>query len=97
MNGPGMMMASALKMMGLEPDVVEKISQGLLVNLTLVVQQQRETMDRLEWVLRTSAALDESRFPSAWDEYLTKKAEAQNVSHHNGGGAEPPAIGSPSA
>lgn len=63
-SGPGMMMASALKLMGLEPGVVEAISQGLLTDLKMVVAQQAELLARQEYFMKRAAI---------WDDYQTER------------------------
>lgn len=74
-SGPGLMFASALKMMGLNPEIIEAISKGLLMDLKTVVGQQAEILARLEYTLKCSEALDPA-FSDAWLEYLeTRRRE----------------------
>lgn len=64
-SGPGMMMASALKLMGLEPGVVEAISHGLLTDLKMVVAQQAELLARQEYFMRQAGI---------WGSYTLERA-----------------------
>lgn len=60
------MMASALKMIGIPPEVLEGISKGLLQDLKMVVAQQQELLDRQEFSMREDGD---------WETYLRWKAE----------------------
>lgn len=64
-GGPSIMFASALKMMGLKPEIVEAISHGLLHNLGMVVSQQAELLARQEYFMRRAGI---------WDDYLAERA-----------------------
>lgn len=105
-SGGGMMFASALKMLGVDPAQIEGISKGLLFDLKDVAQQlktvqgfQAEQLARQEFTLRTTEASPGSEHPNAWVEYVEWRRK-ELAGHDgtiggpaNGGGHSDPAPG----
>lgn len=83
-SGQARMFASAVKMIGLDPQVIEGISKGLLHDLKMVVGQQAELLARQEHMLRCTEALD-SKYPSAWEEYLERRRAEWQAAQLGGG------------
>lgn len=76
-SGGAHMFGAALKMIGLEPGVIEQLSHSLLVDIKAIARNQdtiaghqAELLARLEHLMRCTPALDEAAQESAWGEYL---------------------------
>lgn len=75
-GGGAHMFAAALKMLGLQPEVIEKLSHGLLVDLKRVAGLQEENLARQEFILRCMKAPEGIDAPDAWSAYLAvRRAE----------------------
>lgn len=72
-SGQAMMFASAVKMMGLDPKAIEKIQNGLLVDLHVVASMAPEILARLEYLLKSSLPPEGTDFPTAWEAYLKER------------------------
>lgn len=96
-GGGAAMFAAALKMIGLQPEVITQLSQGLLMDLKRVTGLQEENLARQEFILRSlppPAGMDEAR--TAWDAYLAvRRAEhdrqlaAAGLNNGSGGNPDP--------
>lgn len=97
-SGAGMMFAAMLKPLGLNPEVIEALSRGLLTDLKAIVANtnrlvglQEETIARLEFVMRYTPALEgDTENKDCWEAYLAYRRsehlalEAQANDRRNG-------------
>lgn len=98
-SGSAHMFAAALKMIGIQPEVIEQLSKGLLTDLKTVAGFQAEQLARAEFILRClppPQSMDECK--SAWEAYLAvRRAEHERAFGSDGDGSgNRPAIGAPS-
>lgn len=100
-NGQSLMFASALKMMGLDPAVVEKLSTGLLHDLTIIAKHvgpngrmdmlMVEILARQEYLMRCTPPMEgDTENLSSWEAYM-KERQAEH--ERNSRGVTGPAIG----
>jgi len=93
------MFAGALKALGLDPKVIEKLSNGLLHDIHTVSGMMPEVLARLEYVLRVTDAAPGSPHANAWGEYCEERRkelagyEQRERDARNGGGSDAPAPG----
>lgn len=72
-SGPSLMLASALRMLGITPEEINQLSTGLLVNLRTVANTQPEILARLEFLLKCTLPPEGDAHATAWEAYLTER------------------------
>jgi len=92
------MFAGALKALGLDPKVIEKLSNGLLHDIHTVAGMMPEVLARLEYLLRVTDAAPGSDHANAWGEYCEDRrkelaGEQRERDARNGSGGDAPSPG----
>ena len=85
-SGGAHMFAAALKMLGVKPEDIQKLSTGLLQDLHIVAGVQAEILARLEFILKSTPSAEGSEHSTAWGEYLEERRKEYGPGKPNGGG-----------
>lgn len=98
-SGMAMMFASMLKSLGLQPEIIERLSHGLLTDLKELPRVRGELVEmnaRLEYLMRCTPSLEgDTTHADAWAAYCDerraeiKALEDQANVRRNGGGSPP--------
>lgn len=74
MSGAAMLLSTMLKPLGLNPEVIEQLSLGLLRDLKQTVKLQEENLARLEFLMRYTPALEgDPENLTCWEAYLVQR------------------------